>query len=307
MIVVLSGGVGGARLVDGLARVVRHDRLVVVANSGDDLWHWGLRVCPDLDTLTYTLAGRADPTRGWGRADERFLALETAKELGGDDWFAIGDRDLGLHVTRTAWLRDGVPLSEVTRRVCAAFGVGPTLLPASETPWETRIRTDDGELSFQEWLVRRRAPPARAIRFEGDGAPPTAVLDALDAAELVVFPPSNPFVSIDPILALPGVRERVAARPVVAVSPLVAGRAVKGPLAENLRDLVCDPARPLAEQLVPSIIVDHYGGLVDRFVYERGDPAPAGVPSLATGTVMNDVADRVRLAREVLAFAGVDP
>jgi len=306
LIVVLSGGVGGARLVDGLARVVPPERLVVVANSGDDLWHWGLRVCPDLDTLTYTLSGRADPDRGWGRADERFLALETVRELGGADWFGLGDRDLGLHVTRTAWLRDGVPLSEVTRRVCAAFGVQPTLLPASDTPWETKVRTDDGELAFQEWLVRRRAPPARAIRFEGAGAPPAAVLDALDAARLIVLPPSNPFVSIDPILALPGVRERVAARPVVAVSPLVGGRAVKGPLAENLRDLACDSGRPLAEQLVPSIILDHYGGLIDRFVYEDGDRPPAGVPCLGTRTVMSDVADRERLAREVLAFAEVD-
>ena len=301
---VLSGGVGGAKLVDGLAAVLPAEELTVVVNTGDDFLHWGLTICPDLDTVLYTLAGLADPTRGWGLADESFRALERMKDLGEPTWFALGDRDLATHIARTAALHRGERLTDITARHAASIGVGPTVLPMCDTPSPTVLTLDTGaRVPFQEWLVERRAPPVRAVEFEGDGAASSDVLDALAHAERVILAPSNPYVSIDPILSLRGVREALRRVPVVAVSPLLNGQAVKGPLAAMMPALTGTPASTLA-------IASHYGFLdgdgveLDGLVVEQGDAADAlALPMLETDILMRDSRDRARLAREVLAFA----
>ncbi len=293
-VVALSGGVGGARLVDGLAAVLAPDQLTVVVNTGDDFDHWGLRICPDLDTVMYTLAGVAEPVRGWGLQDETFRTLEAVRALGGEAWFQLGDRDLGTHLVRTEGLRAGEALSAVTAALCQALGVRHRVLPMAEGPRATIIETADGDLSFQDWLVRARgAPRVIGVRLEGTTEPAPAVLEALAGADLVVLTPSNPYVSLDPSLTRDGVREAIAARPVVAVSPIVRGRAVKGPLAGMIDSLADRPASAAA-------VADHYGGLVDTWVVEHGDAE--GVPGrvFETATVMGERADRARLAREVL-------
>lgn len=296
-VVALSGGVGGARLVQGLADVLPADALTVIANTGDDFDHLGLRICPDLDTLLYTLAGEAPEERGWGLQRESFEALDMLKRYGGPSWFALGDRDLGTHLYRTDELRRGTRLTEATARLVSGLGVrGIRLLPMSDAPRATLIETlADGTLSFQDWLVRRRgAPTVAAVRWSTCPAPSPEVLRALEAADLVVIGPSNPYVSIDPILGLPGVRDLVSAKATVAVSPIVAGAAVKGPLAQMIPALSGRPASAGA-------VRDHYGQLIDGFVLEQGDAAAGRV--LATSIIMGGRTDRARLASEVLAFA----
>lgn len=298
-VVALSGGVGGARLVDGLAQVLAPESLTVVVNTGDDFEHWGLSISPDLDTVMYTLAGLGDAARGWGLADESFRALEMVRRYRGEDWFQLGDRDLGTHLVRTEALRRGARLTEVTARLCRALGVGPRLLPMSDDPCRTLIDTAlEGTLSFQEWLVHRRARPA-VRRVWQDGSPPPApeVLRALAEAELVLIGPSNPYVSIDPILGLPGVREALAGRPVIAVSPLVHGQAVKGPLGEMIPQLTGQAATAGA-------IARHYGKLLGALVVAPGDAAEVtDVRVYEADILMRDRADRARLAAEVLALA----
>ncbi len=300
-VVVLSGGVGGAKLVDGLAAVLPRGAMTVIVNTGDDFVHWGLRICPDLDTVMYTLAGLAHPQQGWGVADESFGAFAMVERLGGPAWFRLGDRDLGVHVMRTQRLGAGMNLTAVTAELCHALGVGARVLPMCETPRPTMLDTADGVLEFQDWLVRHRAAPAvTRVWSAGPTAPSPAVLDAIAAADLVVVGPSNPYVSIDPILTLDGVRAALAARPVVAVSPIVGGRAVKGPLAGMIEQLAGRAPSPAA-------IADHYRDFLGGLVIEAGDEEPSGVPVVATRTVMSSAADRARLAREVLAFAEVLP
>jgi LPPG:FO 2-phospho-L-lactate transferase len=298
-VVYLSGGVGGARLAHGLAHALPPGELSIVVNTGDDFWHWGLRICPDLDTVMYTLADLGAVERGWGLADESFAALEWVKRYGGDSWFALGDRDLATHLMRTQWLRDdGQDLTQVTARLCQGLGVAHTLLPMSDTPYETLIELDGRTLPFQRWLVQERAlPDVRAVRFAGEPSTSPALRAALDAADVVVIGPSNPYVSIDPILACPGVRERVALRPVIAVSPIVRGQAVKGPLARMLHTLAGAPASPAS-------IAAHYGSLLNGLVGEVGDELPVQrLPCHAAHTVMTTRAASLELAREVLAFA----
>ena len=298
-LVYLSGGVGGARLAHGLYHCLPPEQLTCIVNTGDDLTHWGLRVSPDLDTMLYTLSDLADIERGWGLADETFAALEAVKRLGGEDWFALGDHDLATHLMRSDWLRSGVSLSEVTERLRKALGVASPILPMSDAPRETMIETPDGTLSFQRWLVAERgAPKVQRVWFKGDGAASPAAIDALERARLVVIGPSNPYVSIDPILATPGVRERVARLPVLAVSPIVHGKAVKGPLASMLQSLSGFPAEAAS-------VARYYGPLLAGYVLEYGDHADLQhrVPVLATKTVMKTRADSRNLARAVLAFA----
>ncbi|MEZ4268970.1 MAG: 2-phospho-L-lactate transferase [Myxococcota bacterium] len=301
-VVALCGGVGGARLADGLAAVLPPESLTLIVNTGDDFEHWGLRIAPDLDTVMYTLAGLAPVDRGWGLTDETFRAHAAVARLGGPSWFHLGDTDLGTHLVRTAALRDGATLSEVTDRLRLALGVGPRLVPMADSPRPTTIVTPAGELSFQDWLVRERgAPPVDAVRFGGLPQPAPGVLESLDAADLVVLGPSNPYVSIDPILALTGVRDALSRRPVVALSPIVSGRAVKGPLAEMIPRLASEPASAGA-------IRRHYGPLLNAMVVEAGDEGlVADLPVLGTQTVMGDRADRARLARELLDFAWAIP
>ena len=303
-VVALSGGVGGARFVHGLARALEEAgaRLTVVINTGDDFEHWGLHVSPDCDTVMYTLADLAHEERGWGLAEESFQTLEMVRRYQGDAWFQLGDRDLATHILRTQALRRGETLSAVTARLSRALGIQADLVPMADGPCRTMIDTvDQGTLSFQDWFVRHRAGPAvRAVRFEGDPPPAAAVLPALAEADLVVFGPSNPYVSIDPILSRPGVRGALGRCPVIAVSPIVGGRAVKGPLGTMIPELAGVPPSPAA-------IVHHYGGLLTGIVVERGDEGSvADLPGrvLAADTVMRSRADSLRLAREVLAFAG---
>jgi LPPG:FO 2-phospho-L-lactate transferase len=302
-VVYLSGGVGGARLAHGLARVLPAERLTLAVNTGDDLWHWGLRICPDLDTVMYTLADLAAVDRGWGLEGETFHALSFVERYGGETWFQLGDRDLGTHLMRSEWLRAGLSLSEITARLCRGLGIEQPVLPMSDEPCETMIDTAAGTLTFQRWLVEKRAQldvervwfrrPDRAD--ETPASPP--LLAALERADLVIVGPSNPYVSIDPILSCRGVRERLGGAPVIAVSPIVQGRAIKGPLGRMLETLGNTSPSPHA-------IAAHYGPILSGLVGEEGDDLPVDrLPCLATRTVMATRADSLLLARAVLQFA----
>jgi LPPG:FO 2-phospho-L-lactate transferase len=295
-IVALGGGVGGARLIDGLAAVLPPGALACVVNTGDDFEHLGLAISPDVDTVMYTLAGLAHLERGWGLAQESFGALAMVERYGGPAWFALGDRDLGTHLVRTDALRRGVRLTEITARLGRALGVTSRVLPMADAPRRTVIETADGRsLTFQDWLVRERAAaPVCAVRFEGTTTPAPEVIAAIEEAELIVLCPSNPYVSIDPILGLDGVREALHRRPVVAVSPIVGGRAVKGPLAGMIESLAGRAASAAA-------VAAHYGDLLSAMVVEPGDEEGIAVPLLSTPIVMADRADRARLARTLLA------
>lgn len=306
----LSGGVGGARLLLGLAKVLPAGALRAIVNTGDDFTHWGLHVSPDLDTVMYTLAERSDFARGWGLRDERFHALQMVRSYGGEDWFQLGDRDLGTHLMRSQWLREGQRLTEVTARLCAGLGVSVPLLPMTDAPVQTTIDTADGRsLPFQRWFVQERTSPTataatlRSLDPARPAQPSAEALDAIDWADLIVIGPSNPYVSIDPILDLPNVRARVMARPVLAVSPIVGGRAVKGPLAEMLRSIGgTDPT--------PGAIAGHYPGL-RGIVVQHGDEAHAQPPQAPQGsplpvraceTLMTTPGRSAALARAVLEF-----
>jgi LPPG:FO 2-phospho-L-lactate transferase len=260
---ILCGGLGGSRFVDALCRGAAPEQVTAVVNIGDDVEILGLHVSPDLDTVLYTLAGLLDEERGWGVRDETTNALELAGRLGGETWFTLGDRDIGLHLVRSRMLRDGVPLSEATRRLAESLGVEARLLPASDDPVRTYMTTPAGELDFQTWFVaRRHADEVTAVRYEGADAarPAPGVLDAIVEAEIVFLAPSNPFVSIHPILAVPGIAESLAGKRVVAVSPLVGGKALRGPLAEMMASLGHDPGvRGLAalyEGIATDVLVD---------------------------------------------------
>lgn len=295
----LSGGVGGARFADGLGGVVPGERLTVVVNTGDDFEHWGLWISPDLDTVMYTLSGKANPVLGWGVADDSLNALEMMGQLGGDTWFQLGDRDLAVHLKRTAALRSGLSLSEVTRAMSRALGIPCELVPMADAPAPTRIELGDGtRMEFQEWFVGQRAQPTvKRVVFEGAKELSPQARLALEAAEVVIITPSNPYLSIDPILSLKGVSELLSEKRVVAVSPIVGGRALKGPLGAMIPALTGQPASA-------RMIAEHYGDLLDGIVVERGD-AVGGfeVPVLETDTVMGSGEDRRRLAEETLAFA----
>ena len=301
-VVCLAGGVGGARLADGLARVLPPDRLTIVVNTGDDFRHLGLTICPDLDTVTYTLAGVSNDETGWGWAGESRRALDEVARLGGPAWFGLGDLDLATHLTRSAWLDEGESLTAVTRRLCTGFGVAPAVLPMCDQPAPTLIVTDGGEvLPFQTWFVRERWQPAvRRVALPDDARATPAVIRALEAADVVLIAPSNPFVSIDPILNVYPIRALLedVPRAVVAVSPIIAGQALKGPAAKMMGELGLEPSA--------AAVAAYYGHLIDGFVYDQQDAGMAaddGLALLCTDTVMSGAAGRERLAREVLGFA----
>ena len=301
-VVVLAGGLGGSRLARGLAETIEPGELTIVGNVGDDVEILGLHVSPDLDTILYTLTGRLDETKGWGRAGETWHALDTVTELGGESWFRLGDLDLGVHLVRTQALRAGEPLSLVTARLAIAFGLEPRLLPATDDRLRTWLDTPAGELPFQEWFVaREHRDEVDGVRFEGAEAagPAPGVLEALEAADLIAIAPSNPFVSIGPILAVAGIRELLAERtaPVVAVSPLIGGQAVRGPAARMLSRLRGGTG--------PQHVADCYGGLLDAIVIDEADAADdAGVRTIVTRTLMEDADGRRRVAEAVLESAG---
>lgn len=303
-VVALAGGVGGAKLADGLGQVLEPQSLTVIVNTGDDFHHLGLHISPDLDTVCYTLAGLASRSTGWGRADESWHFLETLGTLGGPVWFRLGDRDLALHHERTRRLAAGECLSEITRALAARMGVAVTVLPMTDDDVRTQVLTAEGDLPFQIYFVARGCEPeVRGFRFDGveTARPAPGVLEALAEADVIVMCPSNPWVSLDPILALPGIREAVSQGVTVAVSPIVGGRALKGPAAKMFRELGIEPSA--------SAVAQHYQGLLRGLVVDAEDAQQAasieagGVRTLVTRTVMKGRAARRRLAEEVLGFA----
>lgn len=290
-------------MADGLAQALPADDLTVIVNTGDDFEHFGLTICPDLDTVCYTLAGLANPETGWGRVGETWSALTSVELLGGPTWFWLGDRDLGTHMERTRRLHAGDPLSAITADFCIAWGVRTRVLPMSDQPVRTLLDTDAGELAFQDYFVARRCEPKVSnFRFAGveEAQPAPGVLEAIRAAQLVVICPSNPWVSVAPILALPGLRDALNAKPVLAVSPIVGGEALKGPAAKMFRELGVPPSALAVAQ--------HYGNLLRGFVFDGVDAEQTdaigrlGIMPLAADTVMKDRADRMRLANEILEF-----
>jgi LPPG:FO 2-phospho-L-lactate transferase len=304
-IAVLAGGVGGARFVQALTEVVRPSDMTMIANVGDDLEVHGLHVSPDLDTLFYTLAGLGDEERGWGRADETWNARDTIERLGGETWFQLGDRDLGLHLVRTDALRRGEPLSAVTERIARTVGLQLALLPATDDRLRTRIRTPAGEFEFQEWFVARgHADRVDQVLYDGaaEARPAPGVLEALEAAELIAIAPSNPFVSIGPILAVDEIRAVVERRRerVVAVSPLIGGRAVKGPAEAMFQSL--------AGGTGAAQVTDCYKGLIGALVIDEADAddaaavAERGVRPLVTRTLMSEPDARAELVETVLGL-----
>ena len=305
----LAGGVGGAKLVDGLAGCLPAGDLTVIVNTGDDFEHLGLRICPDLDTVCYTLAGLANPDTGWGRSGETWNALGSLTQLGGPDWFRLGDRDLGTHLERTRRLHSGQALSQITREFCQAWEIRLTVLPMSDDAVPTWVYTEEGEMPFQEYFVHRQcAPRVTGFRFENveRARPALGVLESLQEADLVVICPSNPWVSIDPILAIPGVRpsiishNRTVPHPVIAVSPLIGGQTVKGPAAKMYAELGIKPSA--------NAVASQYGRLLTGFVLDAVDAGDEGaiqaegVRTFVTDTLMKSPGDRRRLAREVLGF-----
>jgi len=302
-IAVLTGGVGGSRFLCGLVDAVDPAGVTAIVNVGDDLEVLGLSVSPDLDSVLYALAGLADEERGWGRGEETWHALETVESLSGEAWFRLGDRDLGLHLVRTQAIHAGLPLSEVTARLTAALGVEATILPASNEPLRTWLDTPNGSFPFQEWFVaRRHHDPVDRVRFEGAASarPAPGTLEALHEAELIILAPSNPFVSIAPILAVERIRSALERRrvPCVAVSPLIGGRAVKGPAAGMLQRLQGGTTAAHLAQCYP--------GLIDVLVIDEADAADAdavstlGVRPIVARTLMSDASARRRLAEAAL-------
>lgn len=300
-VVALAGGVGGAKLADGLARCLEAPDLTIVVNTGDDFDHFGLHICPDLDTVCYTLAGLANPLTGWGRQGETWNALEELKRLGAPSWFQLGDRDLATHLERTRRLQQGETLSEITQDFCRRWGVEPLVLPMSDEAVRTIVLTEEGELPFQEYFVRYRFRPAvRDFRFAGAETALAAkgVLKAIESADVVILCPSNPFVSLDPILAVHGVREAVMKRPVIAVSPIVAGEALKGPAAKMFHELGIPPS--------PAAVARHYLGFLRGMVLDVLDAEYVseiegmGVRPFVTQTVMTSIEDRRKVAESIL-------
>lgn len=302
-VVALAGGVGGAKLAAGLQAVLPPGALSVIVNTGDDFEHWGLTICPDLDTVMYNLAGVHNPETGWGRAEDSFTVLRTMGLLGGEDWFRLGDKDLAVHLRRTEWLRQGVSLTEITDRLRRAFGIPSQIFPMSDSPVRTLVHTDEGDLPFQHYFVARRCEPSvMDVSYVGaaEATLPEAARAALLAADAVIFCPSNPYLSIDPILSVDGVRSllKKIRAPKVAVAPIVGGKALKGPAAKMMREM--------GYPVTPVTIAAHFGDVLNGFVLDREDEAAAPhmrLPTLVTDTMMHTIEDKMRLARATLDFA----
>ena len=303
-VVALCGGVGGAKLALGLSRVLANE-LTVIVNTGDDFEHLGLHVSPDLDTVLYTLAGLEDRDRGWGRSDETWNFMGALAQLGGEDWFRLGDRDLAIHVLRTQWLRSGQPLSGFVSAVAERLGILARIVPMSDDPVRTAVETGEGWLPFQRYFVERRCEPAVSkVSFEGatEARASEEAVSALQCPglEAIVICPSNPYLSIDPILAVPGIRSALtdSTAPVVAVSPIIGGQAVKGPTTKIMGEL--------GFETTSAAIAEHYWGLIDGLMVDVSDVADASRLEVVVGaapTLMRDLADRERLARSALDFA----
>jgi len=303
-IVAFAGGVGGAKLADGLSRCLLPEDLTLIVNTGDDFEHWGLKICPDLDTVCYTLAGLANSETGWGRSAESWEVLANVCQMGGPDWFRIGDKDLATHIERTRRLKNGQELSAITQDFCHAWNIAPKILPMSNESVATMVDTlEMGTLEFQEYFVRHRcAPTVRSFHFAGiEAAKPTqGILAAIDQADAIVFCPSNPWVSIDPILNIPGIQNAIKHKVVIAISPIIAGQTIKGPAAKMFSELGFEPSS--------LSVANHYRGIITDFVLDIEDKFFAdsiranGVRPLVCNTIMKSTQDRHQLAQDVLNF-----
>ena len=303
----LAGGVGGAKLADGLAQSQQIDQLTVIVNTGDDFRHFGLNICPDLDTVCYNLAGIQDPDHGWGRNEERWETLDEIRRLDGPDWFQLGNRDLGTHLERTRRLAAGESLSEITHDFCHSWGISARVLPMSDDPVGTIVESDQGPLPFQDYFVRLACrPTVSGFQFSGvkKAEPAPGVLESLADADLVVICPSNPWVSIDPILAVPGIRSHLEGKFVLAVSPIISGQTVKGPAAKMYREMGIEPSA--------RAVLEHYGDLLSLFIIDQADGdqvkelsegRASFIPVHALETWMKTRADRKRLAEEILEIS----
>ena len=303
-IVALAGGVGGAKMVDGLARADATLELTIIVNTGDDFNHLGLRICPDIDTICYTLAGLSNPDTGWGRLDDSWDFFAELITLGGEDWFLIGDKDLATHVERTRRLREGQPLSRIVWDFCGLWKVKPTVLPMSDQTVATIVCTkEDGELSFQDYFVRKKCEPSiMSFRFEGirNAAPAPGVIDSIEQADIIVICPSNPWVSIDPILNISNILPNLKKKPIIAISPIIGGKSVKGPAAKMFSELGSIPS-PLSvarhyENLIKAIVIDNQDLLLAKDINQLG------IIPFNTNILMKTIEDRRILGKDVLNY-----
>ena len=297
-ITLLAGGVGGAKLADGLAQLLPAGNLTVIVNTGDDFQHCGLTICPDLDTVMYTLSGRANPETGWGRAGESWHTLDEVAKLGGPAWFRLGDLDLATHLTRTHWLAAGRTLTQTTLELSRQLGIQHPILPMSNQPAPTLIETEQGLLPFQTYFVEQRwQPVVKKIQLPADVRASREAMFALEKSDIVILAPSNPFVSLDPILNVYPIRAMLADLPemVIAVSPIVGGQAVKGPAAKMMSELGFIPSA--------RAFLDYYSDLINVYVYDIQDQEmPIDIPHLCLNTLMFNQTERVRLAHQILTF-----
>ena len=298
-IVALAGGVGGAKLAHGLAQILAPEDLTIIVNTGDDFEHLGMYICPDLDTVCYTLGGLANPETGWGRINETWNTISNIEKLGGPNWFRLGDQDIATHLERTRRMKEGQSLSQITKAFCAAWGIKHTILPMTDSPVRTMVDTDEGELAFQEYFVHRHCEPrVKGFRFDGvsSAEPAPGAREAIESAEAIVICPSNPWVSVDPILR---VIQKIN-KPVIAVSPIIGGKTVKRPAAKMYLELGIEPSA-LA-------VAKHYRNILAGFVLDSVDSEiennikQLGIRALVTDTLMNNITDRTRLAQDVLNF-----
>ncbi len=300
-VVALAGGVGGAKLADGLAQVLPQGMLTVIVNTGDDFIHIGLRISPDLDTVCYNLAGIANPEIGWGRDNETWHVFDSLTKMGMPDWFRLGDADLATHIIRNARYHEGKMLSMITAEFCQKWGIKSRVLPMTDDIVQTWVYTHEGDMGFQEYFVHRLCKPVvKGFRFEGaeKSRPAPGVLEAINECDIVVICPSNPWVSIDPILAVPGIKEAICEQPVLAVSPIIGGKALKGPAAKMFTEMGIQPSA--------TAVAKHYQGIIQWMVIdtsdnlEKSDINHMGIEPIVSDIVMRDRADRGRLARELL-------
>ncbi|MCB8943803.1 MAG: 2-phospho-L-lactate transferase [Ardenticatenaceae bacterium] len=299
--VVLAGGVGGAKLADGLRRILPPEQLTIIVNTGDDFQHLGLTICPDMDTVMHTLAGVANTETGWGRAGESWRVMEAVGRLAGPDWFRLGDLDLATHLTRTHLLNEGMSLTAVTQHLCHQFGIQHPILPMTNQPAPTLIETEAGILPFQTWFVKERWQPViKKIHLPEDVRASLPVMQALEKADVVIIAPSNPFVSVAPILNVYPIESMLMDLPkaVIAVTPIIGGAAVKGPAAKMMQEM--------GLAVSATAVAHHYGELIDGFIYDEQDAGtfpPTEFATLGVNTFMQNNDDRIRLAQDVLQFA----
>ena len=299
-ILAITGGVGGAKLALGLSKILTPDELLFLVNTGDDFQHLGLEISPDLDSLLYALSGKNNPELGWGRANETWACISELEELGADSWFRLGDRDLALHLLRTQMLNRGATLQKVADRLCESLGIDHRIAPMSNDKIRTTVNTPNGKLAFQEYFVREQCEPA-VIDFDFEGIenskPNPVVMSWLDECDGIIICPSNPYVSVDTILSVPKYRDAFQSKPVIAVSPIVGGLAIKGPAAKMMTELGVPPT--------PIAVAKHYGSLLSGFVLDQTDHEQAkdiAIPSIVTQTIMLTLQDRIELAEQCVRF-----